>query len=346
VQAHLQQLDVTIHTHMARGYRNLYDIPVVYRQAQATLLELHKDGNFDIVHCQGLSALFAPKQLHDRLVVTLHGNNIYRGIVLVRYAFRDMSGSSGVTNLIDDATGSLAYWALESRACTLAKKVICLTETERHLLNHYYSQPWRKISVVPNPVMLPESKKVYPLPIPEESRVILTVSSLTLLKGIPHVVRLAKRVLSLKRDVAYVIVGSGPLVNMVAQLSRKFPKRVLYVPHVSEEITSIYSKASLLVHASLYESQGLTIAEAMLSEKPVVAFGTPSIAECVVNGVTGLLARPYETDDLTKKTCDVIDDGDAATIMGLLGKQRAQKLYDPISIARRIEQVYIEALAN
>jgi glycosyltransferase involved in cell wall biosynthesis len=193
-------------------------------------------------------------------------------------------------------------------------------------------------------VVLPENgKDVY---FANDEKVILTVSPLKLIKGIPLLVRASKYLLSQSKNTHHIFIGTGPLSYIVADLASKFPKRIKIVPYVSNEITSFYKDSTLLLHGSLYESQGLVLGEAMLAEKPVVAFNVASIPESVVDGVTGYLAEPFNPKDLANKALRILEDDTLAKKMGLMGKERAMNLYNLPRIAGKMEEIYKEVLTN
>lgn len=346
IETRLEEVRSCAQLHLFPSYDNVLEVPGRLDSTKKVLSNLHRTYGFDIVHCQGLSGLFTPDKLLDRLVVTLHGNSIYRGIVLTKYACKNMSIPHVADGLAGDAIGSVLRWSLEKEACRKAKKVILLTYNEARLAEHYYSLNEAKMRIVPNPVLLPRGDKTCDLHLPNHHKAILTVSSLSLIKGIPLLARAAENILSWRRHISYIFVGTGPLEGIVRRLMSKFPGRVLIFPQASDKMRSIYSQSTLLVHGSLYESQGLVIAEAMLSGKPVVAFNTSAIPECVLDNVTGLLAKPFDHTDLARKTITLLEDENVSKEMGSIGKERVEKLYGSSRIAERVESVYREALSS
>ena len=60
-----------------------------------------------------------------------------------------------------------------------------------------------------------------------------------------------------------------------------------HVPH--EQLEEWFSKASILVLPSFYETFGLSALEAMVYGLPVVAARVGGLPELIIDGVTGLL---------------------------------------------------------
>lgn len=64
------------------------------------------------------------------------------------------------------------------------------------------------------------------------------------------------------------------------------------------DVPALLAAADGVVLSSSWEGHPMVVLEAAASGKPVVATGAPGITELVRDGVTGLLARPGDVDDL------------------------------------------------
>jgi len=339
------------HFHVVPGCNDLFDHFRVRGIISKKLSKLNKDYRFDVLNVNGIDALFVPHELLDRLVVTLHGNNLYRGLILLRYLhtskYMHEAYRYNLTGIIKTIIGSLVYSALEKRSCERARRVVTLTQTEANLANHFYKVPKKKISVVPNPVCFPNGEKpLQKSPIPENKKILLSVCSLSLIKGIPVLVKAVENILSENKDVTYVSVGDGPLIPLVQDLASRFPRRVLILNHVSTGMRSIYAHSNVFIHGSLFEAFCLSMAEAMLVGKPVVAFNIASIPEMVINNVTGYLVEPLNPKNLAEKAIDLLDDDGKARKMGLAAKKRIEELTNSQRIACKMETAYKEAVAS
>lgn len=339
------------HLHVVPSCGNLVDRFRAGRVISKTLSKLNKAYGFDVINVNGIDALSVPHELLDRLVVTLHGINLYRGMILLRYLHtsRYMHEAcrynlAGITKTI---SGSLVYSALEKKSCERAGRVVTLTQTEANLANQFYKVPKKKISIVPNPVCFPNGEEpLQKLPFPENGKVLLSVCSLSAIKGIPVLVKAVENILSENKDVVYVSVGDGPLIPLVQDLASRFPRRVLIINHVSTGMMSIYAHSNVFIHGSLYEAFCLSIAEAMLVSKPVVAFNIASIPEMVVNNVTGYLVKPLSPENLAEKAIELLDDERKARKIGLAAKKRIEELSNSQLIACKMETVYKEVVAS
>jgi len=338
------------HLYHTLGYKDIFDMPRLMCGIRNDLLRLYSVHKFDILNVQGVNGLFVPSELHNRLIVTLHGNNLARGFALLRCVYKssDMLQATryAFTNYMRNISGHFMYGNLEKTACKRAKLVIALTSCEAYYAKEYYNLPEEKIRIVPNSVVLPKDSFNHELAIPEDKELILSVSALEMIKGIPLLVKAAKEILSTRSDVIYVFVGDGPLRVFIRKLASRFPRRVIMFPQIHSGLTVLYERSKMLVHGSFYEACCLSIAEAMLMGKPVVALGMASIPELVTNNVTGYLVESLHAKDLAEKAINLLDDDKKARRMGSAAKKKIEELYNPKRIAYKTENVYKEVLAS
>jgi len=329
--------------HQTLGYSNLKDITKIFSKTRTYILKIHKSYEFDVISAQGITGLFVPPTLQDRLIVTLHGNNMQRGLMLFKFACEKSEMRSAVLrhsrNFFRDIIGHFLYGKLEKEVCEKAKIVIVLTPTEAYYARKWYSISSQKIRVVPNVVVDLKDDCSKEIRISPQQKVILSVGALEFIKGIPILTKAIGHVLASTKDVTYVSVGNGPLMSNVVELKIKFPDKVIILPQIASGLSSLYSRSLVLVHGSLYEAMSLSMAEAMLSGKPVVAFRLASIPDLIVDNVTGLLAKPVDSKDLANKTLSLIENGKEAVRIGVNAKNVVDKLYNEQIIGNSLERV-------
>jgi len=88
-----------------------------------------------------------------------------------------------------------------------------------------------------------------------------------------------------------------------------------------------YASADIYVTASLYETFGYTILEAMAAGKPVVATRTGPIPELVEHGVTGLLVPPSDPNALAEAMIELLRNPSLRAEMGSRGREKAASLF-------------------
>ncbi len=337
--------------HFISGYNNLSDLPILKGALRKSFFNLYNIHKFDVINVNGINELFVPPELLNRVVVTLHANNLYRGMNLFRYlhtsSYMRKAYAYDSKGIIKTAFGSLVYSVLEKKACERAKRVVTLTQTEANLATKYYNTPKEKISIVPNSILFPDNEEhLRELHIPENKKIIISTGSLSVIKGIPVLVKAVENILSENKDVMYISVGNGPFMPIVKNLASRFPGRVLIFDHLSTGMMSVYARSTVFIHGSIYEAFCLAMAEAMLVGKPVVAFNMASIPEMVINNVTGHLVEPLDPKDLAEKAIDLLNDNKKVRRMGSAAKKRIMELCNSKRIACEIESVYKEAIVS
>lgn len=142
-----------------------------------------------------------------------------------------------------------------------------------------------------------------------------------------------------------VVVGDGP---MAAILKGQYPD-ISYTGWLSpNDVRKILRKARALVFPSLlYETQGLSVMEAISLGIPVIVSDTAAAREAVNDGVTGLLFKGGDIADLEEKIRRLCDNGELAAKIGGAAYDSFWKA--PYTIQQHINDVqrfYAQILAN
>ncbi len=121
----------------------------------------------------------------------------------------------------------------------------------------------------------------------EGKRVVVHVGRISYEKDLDMVVRAMRNV-----DATLLIVGKGPAKQSIEDLvdELNLRDRVIFAGFVpDEELPQYYNMADVAVSASKFETQGLSILEAMASGKTVACRNGRAFAEIIRDGVNGYL---------------------------------------------------------
>jgi 1,2-diacylglycerol 3-alpha-glucosyltransferase len=143
--------------------------------------------------------------------------------------------------------------------------------------------------------------------IPPDSRIILSVCSLTELKRTESVVKSLPKVLERHKDVFHVIVGDGPEEENLRQLAKSLGvrERVRFMGRVPfTDVQRFYNIADII--AAIW-SIG-PVFEGMLSKKCVVTLNLGETNEFVTNMETGVLIEYSDLDKLDDIFNQLLDD--------------------------------------
>jgi glycosyltransferase involved in cell wall biosynthesis len=103
-----------------------------------------------------------------------------------------------------------------------------------------------------------------------------------------------------------------------------------YVP--DEQLPVYYSLADVYVSASLMEGFGLTIAEALACETPVVAAEAGSVAEVV--GPGGILVPPRDPENLADAISNLLQNPEQRRELGLRGRAHVVRMFSVEAMLR------------
>ncbi|MFC1517176.1 glycosyltransferase family 4 protein [Candidatus Margulisiibacteriota bacterium] len=129
-------------------------------------------------------------------------------------------------------------------------------------------------------------------------------------KNIDFLLRVFRKVLQKNEDASFVIAGDGPYRKNLEWLAKvlHLEKRVLFTGYLDrEDLASLYKAATVFIFASVTETQGLVVGEAMDTGTPVVAVNAMGIAD-VIEGDKGGLASTLDVNDFAKKTMKLLAD--------------------------------------
>lgn len=120
--------------------------------------------------------------------------------------------------------------------------------------------------------------------------------------------------------------------SYLSQLQQRVPSDIAsqvlftgFVPHL--QLNNYYQNADILINPSLSEAFGMSLAEAMATEIPVVAARVGGMTEVVEEGKTGLLFESDDVSGLAEVLLQLLSDAELRKSMGKAGRQRVLKLF-------------------
>jgi glycosyltransferase involved in cell wall biosynthesis len=126
----------------------------------------------------------------------------------------------------------------------------------------------------------------------EKRHMVLSVGSLTPLKGFDFVIRALAEVPQRTRPLLVIASNSEnpPERRYLEDLAQRLDVKLVLTGNITDEaLVALYNEALVVAYAPVREPFGLVPLEAMACATPVVAVAEGGIQETVVSGVTGLL---------------------------------------------------------
>jgi len=186
----------------------------------------------------------------------------------------------------------------------------------------------------------------------DRRRVLLTVARLDARKGIDTVIQALPTVRERFPDALYLVVGEGVERPALERLTHQLglTEFVRFAGHVSDgDLPAVYNACDLFVMISRaltdresVEGFGIVFAEAAACGKASLGGRSGGIPDAVVEGKTGLLVDPQDTDAVAEAIIRLLDHPEEAERMGRQGRERVlAELQWPI-VARNIHALTLK----
>ncbi|HEY4496757.1 MAG TPA: glycosyltransferase [Candidatus Paceibacterota bacterium] len=269
--------------------------------------------DLDIFHSHhptmiGKLALFGAKLSNKPLVFTYHSE---WGSYL-----RAMFPKSPIESIDKLFEGLLESYIRESDAVIVPNKVL------------YKKIDHKNIYLLPSairPFMTKEPRKILEeYKLSNDDKILLCVSRLSPEKGIDFLIEMIAPILDGRDDLKLLLVGDGISKSKIKYLVKKFDleDRVIFAGEVGyDDLPSFFKLAHIFVYPSRFDTQGLSVVEAMSFGLPIVSFNTPFFKEVVRDSGSGITVD-NETD-FKEAVEKLINDNKARVRMGESAKLKS-----------------------
>ncbi len=162
-------------------------------------------------------------------------------------------------------------------------------------------------------------------------------------KGVPTILEAAKLIRQLVPGCRVALAGarhSTMREEEIEELLDRFGVRgvVTFLGHIRhEDLAQLYSRATVSVVPSYYETFGLSALESMKFGVPVVAAAAGSLPEVVADGKTGLLVAPGDARALASAVTRLLQDPELRENLSRQARQWAQQFHVDQQVERNLE---------
>jgi glycosyltransferase involved in cell wall biosynthesis len=205
---------------------------------------------------------------------------------------------------------------LESRMWNKLDKVVAVSEECSQQFLKKFPNLYTKTTVIENilsPQLIREQAK---MEVPHEidktkgKIVLLSVGRLTPAKGLDDAVRACKELVSRGYDIAWYVVGYGPLENDLRNLINELGMQNHFFLLGKKTNPYPYMKAcDIYVQPSKYEGKAVTIREAQILSKPVVITNFPTAKSQATDGFDAIIT-PQTVTGIAEGIQNLIDHPD------------------------------------
>ena len=229
-----------------------------------------------------------------------------------------------------------------------ADRLYAVGKTQREQLRQFYGFRESAIGTLWNGVNAPRLgdpaafRQKYQ--IPADTVLIGVIATLIPQKGLPDLMRVARRVLDSGRRARFIVCGEGIMRGELETLRRELGlDDVVMLPGWVENAAQTALPAfDVLYQPSLWEAMSVVLLEAMAASKPLVATRVGEAPHFVEDGVDCLLVNPRDIEGMAAALCRVIDDPALRASMGAAARRKWENHFTVAHMTSAYEKVYAE----
>lgn len=172
-------------------------------------------------------------------------------------------------------------------------------------------------------------------------QVVGMIAQLSHWKGISYFLNAISSILTRYQNVRFLIVGDGPeRANLEAMAELLGISRHVVFAGFRRDIPEIIASIDIVVLSSLREGLPLVLLESMAMAKPVVATDVGGVSELVLNGKTGFLISPRNSDTLSEAVAKLLHDRKKGKEFGKAGRKYVEQNFSLDQMIKKYEDVY------
>lgn len=251
-----------------------------------SIVKVLKDLDLDIIHSHGiattgLAAIYCSQKLKVPALASFH--------TLVPEAVHYITSHAQIQQFLQAAAWKYLKWYYSH-----FEKVIVPTNYIMKLLNQHEIT---NIIIQPSGVdteyfgNLDNGEKLRKsFGIPKKYRIVLFVGRVVLEKKIEMIIESAQSVINIIPETKFLIVGKGPAENYYKEMVRKkgLDKHFIFTGYLNSDILlSAYGAADAFVFPSMFDTQGLSVIEALAAGVPTVVKKDSATSEFIEDDKNG-----------------------------------------------------------
>lgn len=173
------------------------------------------------------------------------------------------------------------------------------------------------------------------------------VGRLTAVKDHRMFLRAAVRIVAVRPDVRFVVVGDGELRKKLEAFAAGLGLggKVIFTGW-RRDMPRVYASLDVVALTSLNEGTPVSLIEAMAAGKPAAATDVGGVADVVEDGVTGFLARAGDDAAFAAIVLKLLGDREAAGRMGEAGRRKAAAGFTVDRLTADVACLYLALLAE
>lgn len=288
--------------------------------------------NYDLIHAHAypffssIQAALMKKILKYPFILHLHGFEIQQNLI-PGFNFYEKLQLKFKRLIFDKYIGKIPIkWA---------DAVISVTDRDLKKVQNMFKLDKKKCFFIPNGI---DTCKFRPDKT-SHRKYITFIGRLSYIKGIDIFLNLIKEIYKLDRNLKFLIIGDGPLRNMVLTEMKELPIR--YYPfYPYESIQKIYNLSKLVLITSRFEGLPTILLESFASETPVISTNVGGIGEVIKHGKNGYLISLKNFNRAPELILELINNQDKMNNFGRNGRNLIEQNFSWKTVTDQIIKVY------
>ncbi|MDF2855967.1 MAG: glycosyltransferase family 1 protein [Neobacillus sp.] len=333
-QANYPEMYVNSLVKWTETQRYVYELSAAYFGVQ----------DYDIIHTQDILSTVAMNRIKNPstpLIATIHGSVAHE----IRRQLETVHKSE---------TSYLArtyYDDLERDGAISADTTIVCNEWLQNMLINEFRVPKQQLKILhygfDTENFIRKMKEKPTLEAPDSKKVIIYAGRLVELKGVNNLISALGQLKQVRNDWVCWIVGTGEkeweLRSQVMSLGLGDSVQFL---GKREDVPSLLTQTDILVLPTLIENQPLSLIEAQIAGKAVIASNVGGIPEMIKHGVTGLLTPPEDANALFSNINQLLSDDKLRKKLGTNAKKWGMTHWSIDKGTQDLLKIYQQAIYN
>lgn len=171
------------------------------------------------------------------------------------------------------------------------------------------------------------------------------VARLADIKGHKYLMQAAAQVLKGRKDIKFVIAGTGPLEGELKKMAMdlKIEGNVIFTGFI-RDVEKVYNIIDVNMATSTSEALCLSLIEGMSLGKPMIGTAVGGIPELVIQNQTGLLVPARDPKALAGAIAELAENSDLRISMGIKAKAMMIEKFSASKMAAEINKLYEEVV--
>jgi len=178
--------------------------------------------------------------------------------------------------------------------------------------------------------------------IPDDCILVGCIARLVPSKGLNYLIDAMPSIVEIKPDIMLLIAGDGPILQALKNQVRalRLEEKVIFTGFI-DNAADYLSTFDIFILPSLKEGLGISIIEAMMAGKPVIASRTGGIPEVISDNVTGRLIKPGDSDEIKEALLSVVENPESMKAYAENGRKHAMENFGLQAMMSATAQILI-----